>query len=132
MSFVVSAFTLAGFCVMFGFLSLWSGYKSGGFSRSILLIFAAAFFFLSLFAVLVGLGFSVELTNQAPCENVVNTSFYNGSVTAYTWVDSCASRNAPESIERLYQAYAYVMYTVIIVSVLALMFLGLREVVFKW
>lgn len=132
MSFVTAAFTLAAFCFLFGFLSAYVGYRSSGVSRTLLFTYAAAFLFLSLFSVLVGVGFAVELTNQAACENVINSTTVNGNVTSYTYVDSCAGSAVPSSIERLYQAYAYILLAVILVSVFAVMFLGLKAVLFKW
>lgn len=136
MTFVTAAFTLAFFCFCFGALAAWAGNRSGSLPRAILSTYAAAFLFLSLFSVLVGVGFSIELTNQAPCENVINTTcttcHAQNDTTVYTWVDSCAGRETPESIERLYQAYSTVLLTIILVSVLSLLILGLKAVVFKW
>lgn len=132
MTFVTAAFTLAGFCFLFGLIAAWAGYKSGGVSRSLLTTFAVAFLFLSLFSVLVGTGFAVELTNEADCENVINSTIVSGNVTSYTYVDSCSGSSTPESIERLYQAYALVLLAVILLSVFAVLFLGLKVVLFKW
>lgn len=132
MTFVTAAFTLAAFCFLFGVLGAWAGYRSDGISRTLLITYAVAFLSLSLFGVLVGTGFAVELTNQAECENVINSTTVSGNVTSYTYVDSCASSTTPQSIERLYQAYAYVLLTVILLSVFAVLFLGLRTVLFKW
>lgn len=145
MSFVVSAFTLAAFCFVFGFLAAWAGYRSNGIARALLLVFSVSYVFLSLFSVLVGVGFSIELTNQAPCENLLNntiTNYHNSTHgshshanhtdTYYYYVDSCADRTTPESVERLYQAYAYILLAVLLVSAFAVMFVGLRSVLFKW
>jgi len=131
-TFVTAAFTLAAFCFLYGVISAWAGYKSGGISRTLLFTYAAAFLSLSLFSVLVGTGFAVELTTQADCENVINSTTVSGNTTSYTYVDTCAATTTPESIERLYQAYAYLLLAVILVSVFAVMFLGLRAVLFKW
>lgn len=132
MMFVTAAFVLAVFCFLFGGLAAWAGNKSGGFARSILFVYAATFIFLSLFSVLAGVGFSVELTNQAPCENIVSSTNTTNNITAYTYVDSCAGRSVPATIERLYQAFATIILVIILVSVLALMFFGLRSVLIKW
>lgn len=132
MTFVTAAFTLGAFCFLFGVLAAWAGNRSGGISRPLLFTYAAAFLFLSAFSVLVGVGFSIELTNIAPCENVIQSTNVSGNITTYTYADSCAASSVPTSIERLYQAYAYILLAVILVSVLALMIFGLRAVVFKW
>lgn len=132
MTFVTAAFLLGAFCFLFGFVAAWGGYRSDGVSRALLISFAVAFFFLSAFSVLVGVGFSVELTNQAPCENVINNTVTTNDTVVYSYVDSCAGRETPESIERLYQAYSYILLTVILLSVFAVMFLGLKRVLFKW
>ena len=75
---------------------------------------------------------AIEYTNQAPCENLIANTSVSGNVTTYAYTDSCASRTTPETMERLYQAYATILYAIVLVSVLALMFLGLKRVVFKW
>lgn len=132
MSFVTPVFVLAGFCFVFGLLSLMFGYKETALTKTLLVIFGVCFLFLSIFSVMVGVGFSIEYTNQSPCENVISSTNVTGNLTEYTYTDSCSARATPESIERLYQAYSYIVYAIALVSVLALMFLGLRKVVFEW
>lgn len=111
-----------------------SSKKSGVFSfHNALVVFAVAYAIIGLFSVLVGLGYAVENTNLAPCENVI--SYENATVenyVYYTYVDSCASRTTPQSIEMIYVAYSYLLYATIMVSVVALLILSLREIMFKW
>jgi len=159
MSFVTIAFVIGLSCLLFGLFACWCAYRSSKLARGLLLVYAVAFLVLSLFSVLVGGGLAIELTNQAPCQELlVNESSYyvygdnysgyhwdyeepNPSATdinlfhtetSYIYEDSCADRTTPSSIEMLFVAYTYVLYMVLLVSVLALMFLGLKRLLFKW
>ena len=132
MTFILSAFILAGFCLLFGALALWGATKSGGVPKTLLLAFSVAYLFISTFSVMAGVGFGIEYTNRADCENVISNTTVSGNVTSYEYKDSCEARSVPETIERLYQAYAYVLYAVVLISVFAVMILGLRAIVFKW
>lgn len=132
MSFIVAGYWLAAFCIVFGIVSLYAAIRSSGVAKSVLIATTIAYVFLSSFSVMAAVGFSIEYTNQAPCENLIANTSVSGNVTTYEYQDSCSSRATPETMERLYQAYSYILYAVILISVLALMFVGLKAVVFKW
>lgn len=95
-------------------------------------IITICFFFLGMFTILVGLGFSVEFSTLAPCENVINSTIITNNTTTYTYVDSCDARTTPTSIESLYRAYAYILYAILMMAVIALMFLGVKKVLLEW
>ena len=148
MTFVSAAFILAIFCFLFSALAAWCAGKSSGYARSLLFVYSVVFLSLTLFAVLVGTALSIEQTNLAPCENLLNSTHYNyinetvgnpqqipDNLLHYTYnkyINSCADRTTPSSIEMLYVAYAYTLLAVILVSVLSVMFIGLKRLWLEW
>lgn len=136
MTFSSSAYLLAGFLTIYSLIFLWISYReqrSGLFSaKTGLFVFGISYLVIAHFSVLTGLAYSIEQTNLAPCENIVNTSTYNGTTTTYTHIDSCYNRVVPEAIQQLYVAFNYILYLGILVAILGVMFLGLKKVLFEW
>lgn len=136
--------------------------KGGFFNiNGLLIVFAAGYLVLSLYSSLVGFAYVVENNNLAPCENLLDSEImyykYGDNFTGYHWdydtgsaptvkgdayvfhevhnytyVDSCATRTTPASVERLYVAYAYLLYATILISALGLIFAGFKTIVTKW
>lgn len=115
-----------------------SGYVSNGNKNLIkdpgvyFKVFGFLFACMSLVFFVIGLGQSVAFVNQAPCENVVNTTIsVNSSLTTYTYVDSCVDRDVPKSLERLYIITSYLLYLQIIFLIIAL-FVAIIGVIHRW
>lgn len=138
-SFSTIAFTLAGFLTLYAFVFFYVGYnepkdgrdKSALRARFILFLFGFIYIGLSHFAVLSALGYGVELTTRAPCENVVVNSTTSDNVTyEYAYNDSCADRETPLSAQRLYTVFTYLLYTIglsILIGTMYLIFNLLRK-----
>lgn len=135
MAFSALAYAVALFVTVYGVIFLWLSYNEQmGSVKTFLTVLGSSYIVLAHFAVLVALGNGLAYTNQAPCENVVNSSTYNdgANTTAYTYVDSCTGRSVPESSDILVSSFIYIFGAALIIGSLGLLFVGLRSWLFKW
>lgn len=93
----------------------------------------AVYLALAHFAVLSAVSYGVELTNLAPCENVVVNSTTADNVTyTYSYADSCANRTTPLSAERLYVVNIYLVLGLFITVVIGGMVAFFKAFIMKW
>lgn len=89
--------------------------------------------FIAHFGILTSYAYSIEYSNQAPCENVVvNSTIVSGSVTEYAYEDSCLSRSVPESQQNLFTFWSWLMWGEIFMIAAGAMLLFFRMVLRKW
>lgn len=136
-AFTIIALTLAAFLLSIGVFFVWTSFKinpEGPISpKVILLCFALLYIGLSHFSIYLGMAYAVELTNRAPCENVVsNSTEVTSAVTVYQYEDSCDERTTPRSVERLFGAYGWLLLIDMIAIGVGLFLVGMRRLLFKW
>ena len=140
MTFETGVYTLTGFLLLLAILFYLVAYtlptEKKGFIKvkGFFIILSVTYLVLAMISLFVGVSYSVELSNQAPCENLLMNETFDGStnITVYDYTDSCASRATPEAVGRLAAAYAYVMYASFILLVFGIMFLAMKKVLFEW
>lgn len=128
MDFSTAAYVHAGFLLILGLLYLWwAGQMSEGDNgdgarggdkkrssiinlRSILILFAFGYIALAHWALIVGLGNTLFLVNQAPCENVLANYTVDNASIMNAYVDTCATRPVPATNERLYTTFLWFVY----------------------
>lgn len=144
-AFQGAAYTLAGFLIVFAIFFFYTGFKLRGGSdnrlfstvhvvKTFFLLLGLLYLMLAHFSVYSGLAYSIELTNRAPCENVVNQSVYNVSTdsTTYTYTDSCLSRATPVGVQRLFGAFGWLLYIDIFSMSVGLLLLSFKRLWLRW
>lgn len=132
MSFEASTYVYAGFLIVFGVLCLWYSRQAKSNNdiisfRTVLIVFGFFQIAVAYFAVLTGVAFSLEYSNQAECRPVISNTTVNGAVTSYEYVDSCDNRTIPSTLGRLFNVFTWVIW-----GGLALLFFGSLVILAKW
>lgn len=137
MTFETGVYILSGFLFLFGVVFLYAASQTPPpkkntltrinhviNTRHMLALFGLIYLGLSHFGVYAGLGYGIEYTNLAPCENViVNSTDVNATTSIYSYADSCASRTTPEATQNLF---------VIMTWMIVVLFLAVMVAAFVW
>lgn len=137
-SFETSAYVLAAFMLVYGFLFLFLSRTVGNGEAkflsipTFLLMFSILYFAMSHYSVYAALIYDTNYALKPACDYLPNSSTTLGSVTTYDFVNTCRDDVYPEGQLALTKGYGWVLYLDLATLMLGSFFLIMARIIRKF